>query len=269
MHPDNVACLTAAKVDCCALANNHVLDWGTRGLVETLDTLRLAGIKSAGAGFDLLQAEQAAVLPVVGGTRVLVYSLGMQSSGIPPDWSAQAARAGVYLVDELAEQHLERLSANIRAAKQLGDIVVASIHWGSNWGYDVSASEVRFAHRLIGEAGVDVVHGHSSHHPKAIEVHARKLILYGCGDFINDYEGIHGHDRFRPELTLMYFPALEPASGQLLKLELVPVRMRRFRCQRASEEEVSWLCKVLQREGRGWHTHFRLHSDQRIELEAG
>ena len=46
---------------------------------------------------------------------------------------------------------------------------------------------------LIEEAGVPVVHGHSSHHPKAIEVYEGRLILYGCGDFLNDYEGIAGY----------------------------------------------------------------------------
>ena len=50
-------------------------------------------------------------------------------------------------------------------------------------------SQIRFAHRLI-DAGVDVVHGHSSHHPRPIEVYRGKLILYGCGDTIDDYEGI-------------------------------------------------------------------------------
>ena len=53
MHPDNVACLQAASVDCCVLANNHVLDWGRGGLEETLVTLSDAGIRTAGAGLDL------------------------------------------------------------------------------------------------------------------------------------------------------------------------------------------------------------------------
>ncbi|MBU1263749.1 MAG: CapA family protein, partial [Gammaproteobacteria bacterium] len=50
MHPANVPCLTAAGIDCCVLANNHVLDWGYAGLAETLETLRRAGLQRAGAG---------------------------------------------------------------------------------------------------------------------------------------------------------------------------------------------------------------------------
>ena len=56
MHPANVRCLTRAGIDCCVLANNHVLDWGYAGLDETVRTLERAGVKTAGAGRDLDQA---------------------------------------------------------------------------------------------------------------------------------------------------------------------------------------------------------------------
>jgi len=76
--------------------------------------------------------------------------------------------------------------------------VVASIHWGDNWGYEI-------AHNLIDHAGVDIIHGHSSHHAKGIEVWHGKPVIYGCGDFINDYEGIGGNEKYRSDLSLMYF----------------------------------------------------------------
>ena len=80
----------------------------------------------------------------------------------------------------------------LRKVKQAGDLLLVSIHRGGNWGYEVPKAHKSFAHRLIDEARVDVVHGHWSHHVRPIEVHRGKLILYGCGDFINDYEGIGG-----------------------------------------------------------------------------
>jgi poly-gamma-glutamate synthesis protein (capsule biosynthesis protein) len=49
MHPSNAPCLRAAGLDLCVLANNHVLDWGVAGLLETLETLKGAGIACAGA----------------------------------------------------------------------------------------------------------------------------------------------------------------------------------------------------------------------------
>jgi poly-gamma-glutamate capsule biosynthesis protein CapA/YwtB (metallophosphatase superfamily) len=63
--------------------------------------------------------------------------------------------------------------------------VVASVHWGPNWGYQIAESQRRFARGLI-DAGVDLVHGHSSHHPIGMELYRDPLICYGCGDFVND-----------------------------------------------------------------------------------
>ena len=65
-----------------------------------------------------------------------------------------------------------------------------------------------FAHRLIEAGGVDIIHGHSPHHVKAIEVYCGKLILYGCGDFLDDYEGISGQKYFRSDLGLIISPSL-------------------------------------------------------------
>ena len=62
MHPQNIGCLSAARIDACALANNHVLDWGYDGLSETLQTSDAAGIAHAGAGSDAYQAMNPAVL---------------------------------------------------------------------------------------------------------------------------------------------------------------------------------------------------------------
>ena len=74
---------------------------------------------------------------------------------------------------------------------------------------------MRFAHWLV-DGGVDIVHGHSSHHPRPIEVYRDRLILYGCGDFIDDYEGIEGYEQYRDDLVLMYFATLSPATGELI-----------------------------------------------------
>ncbi len=249
MHPANVACLTAARLDCCALANNHVLDWGYAGLGETLRSLHAAGIRTAGAGRDAEDAGAPAAIEIGAGARVLVFALGLESSGIPPEWAAVEDRAGVSLLPDLSTRSVDALARRVAARKLAGDVVVLSIHWGGNWGYEVNRAEREFAHAVVEDAGVDVLHGHSSHHPKGIEIHRDRPILYGCGDFINDYEGIGGREEFRAELTLMYFVALD-ARGALERLELVPMRMRRFRLQRADGRERDWLAAMLRREGK-------------------
>jgi poly-gamma-glutamate synthesis protein (capsule biosynthesis protein) len=190
MHPANVACLSAARLDCAVLANNHVLDCGLAGLEETLDTLHRAGIQTAGAGRDLDEAQAPAVLGLPGRGRVLVFAFGHGDGGIPADWGATAKRPGVARLNDLSAPEVSRIAGLVSRAKQPRDLALVSIHWGGNWGYRVPAKHHRFAHALVEEAGVDLVHGHSSHHPKGIEVWKGKLILYGCGDFLNDYEGI-------------------------------------------------------------------------------
>jgi poly-gamma-glutamate synthesis protein (capsule biosynthesis protein) len=138
--------------------------------------------------------------------------------------------------------------------KKQGDIVIASIHWGPNWGYSISPGETRFSRALIDEAGVDVIHGHSSHHVKAIEVYKGKLILYGCGDLLNDYEGIGGYEAFRGDLGLMYFAQIDPGTGRLLSLDMTPTQIRHFRVNFASVGDAAWITAVLNREGKSYGT---------------
>jgi poly-gamma-glutamate synthesis protein (capsule biosynthesis protein) len=227
MHPENVACLTAARLDVCALANNHVIDFDERGLIQTLDVLRGAGIQPAGAGHNVEEAQRPATVPLRTAGRLIVFSFGTGDSGAPWTWQATESRPGIDFVADLSDAGASQVIERVTRARQPGDIVMASIHWGSNWGYEVPAEHIRFAHRLV-EGGVDVIHGHSSHHPRPIEVWNRKLVLYGCGDFINDYEGISGYEAFRGDLVLMYFAKLDAASGDLLDLEMV--RCRSARC---------------------------------------
>ncbi|UCH80070.1 MAG: CapA family protein, partial [Nitrospiraceae bacterium] len=74
------------------------------------------------------------------------------------------------------------------------------------------SDQKEFARKLIDKAGIDIIHGHSSHHVKGIEIYNEKLIIYGCGDFLNDYEGIRGYENFRDDLGLMYFVIVDPSS---------------------------------------------------------
>lgn len=266
MSPDNLACITAAKIDCCALANNHVLDWGYTGLAETLDSLGKAGIKSAGAGPDIGVAQAPAVIELPGKGRVIIFSLGSESSGIPRQWAASENRPGINLPEDFSPNTVRQIAGQVRAVKQPGDIVVASIHWGGNWGYEVADEHAGFAHNLIDEAGVDIIHGHSSHHPKGIQAYHDKLILYGCGDFLNDYEGISGYEMFRDDLTLMYFVSVDAASGNLMSLNMLPMQIKRFRLNRATGKDVQWLKEVLDRESGKWGAHIEIKDGHTLVL---
>jgi poly-gamma-glutamate synthesis protein (capsule biosynthesis protein) len=265
-HPENISILTAAKIDVCCLANNHVLDWGYSGLLETLETIRNVNIKTAGAGRNLIEAQAPAVQKVPGKGRVIVFAFGLGTSGIPLAWGAEDKKPGVNLLRDLSANSLQDIQKKVRRVKLTGDIVVVSIHWGSNWGYEIPREQTVFAHRLIDEAGVDIIHGHSSHHVKAIEVYKDKLILYGCGDFLNDYEGISGYEEFRADLSLMYFAMLDPSTGKLLGLQMMPTKIRRFKVIRASNVDTLWLKDILNREGASFGTKVNVSKDNRLTL---
>ncbi len=188
------------------------------------------------------------------GGRIVVFSFGSATSGIPDEWAAAPGRSGVNLLPDLSDAVAGRIARSTLSTREPGDLLVASIHWGGNWGYEVPEEHRRFAHRLIDEAGFDVVHGHSSHHPKGIEIHRNRPILYGCGDFITDYEGIGGYEAFRGDLAIMYLPRFAPGSGDLVALHLVPFRLRRFRLEHVPAEDLAWLHEVLNRESRRFGT---------------
>ena len=266
MHPGTIPCIKAAGIDACLLANNHVIDWGYEGLRETLATLAAAGIGSAGAGADIESAGAPLLFDLGSGRRVILLALAHTSSGVPAQWRAAPGRAGVYLVDSLSDRVVAEVAERVRAVKQQGDLVVASLHWGGNWGYAIPREQQRFAHGLIDHAAVDVVHGHSSHHPRGIEVYHQRPILYGCGDFLNDYEGIRGHEEFRGDLVLMYFVTLEPRSGSLLRLRMTPLQIRKFQLRQPLKSDRQWLAQTMARECRRFGADVKRGEAGRLEL---
>ncbi|WEX75528.1 CapA family protein [Sinorhizobium numidicum] len=266
MSPENASCLIVADVDCCVLANNHVLDWGPAGLLETLATLDRLQIKTAGAGHDLAEASAPAVIDAGDRGRVLVFALAIPTSGTPHSWAAASNRAGVNFLPDLNPARASRVADHIRTMRRPQDVVVVSIHWGPNWSEDIPAAQRQFAHALIEEADISIVHGHSSHHAKAIEVYRNRLILYGCGDFINDYEGIAGYETFRGDLRLMYFASINRANRDLAALELVPLQARRFSLVRPSRKDITWLSETLDGKSRRFGTGVQQTLDERLAL---
>ena len=263
MSPANVGCLTAPAPDACVLANNHVLDFGVAGLEETLDVLAWEGLRTVGAGRDRNEAWRPLELTAAG-HRVLVWAVGASGSGVPQGWAAGPARPGVAFVGDLSDDACADLCDRVDRTKRPGDLAVVSVHWGSNWGYGVTRRQVRFAHRLV-EAGVDVVHGHSSHHPRPVEVYRDRLVLYGCGDFVDDYEGIAGHEEYRDDLRPLHLVSLDP-TGRLEELRIVPFRAQRMRLHRAPASDAAWLARTLSRAGRRFRTRLEPDGDGTVRL---
>lgn len=132
------------------------------------------------------------------------------------------------MLDGLDESAAQQVAAQVTRHRRAHDRVVISLHWGGNWGVEVPQRHREFARRLIELGAADLVHGHSSHHPRPPEVYRGRLILYGCGDLLNDYEGIGMAGRLDPSAVCLYFAQLARASGELRQLEIVPLQLRRL-----------------------------------------
>ncbi|HZJ35313.1 MAG TPA: CapA family protein [Gillisia sp.] len=267
MHPKNAKVLTSAGIDFCSLANNHILDWERPGLIETLETLKESGIFVVGAGKNAKEAATPGIIPVNGG-RLVLLAFGARSSGIPKSWAAQENLSGINILPEEIEASIDLIKNQVAEVKQKNDIVVFSMHWGGNWGYKIPSDHRKLAHEIIDKAGVDIVHGHSSHHPLGMEVYKNKLIIYGAGDFINDYEGITGdHDKYRGELSLMYFPTINQENGELISLKMIPMKIKNFRLNHASKPDAAWLEEILDRKGSKLGTQVELNDDNSMDLK--
>jgi poly-gamma-glutamate synthesis protein (capsule biosynthesis protein) len=267
MSPENAETLLAAQIDCCVLANNHILDWGRAGLLDTLTTLQRLGIKCAGAGRTVEEARAAAILQIPNKGRVLVYSFAIPSSGTPRKWAATSGAPGINLLPNLSAETIERTARHIIKERQPGDVIVVSIHWGPNWGYEVSDAQRGFAHALIDAAGVSVIHGHSSHHAKALEVYRERLILYGCGDFLNDYEGIRGYEKYRDDLALMYLIDVTTTDGTVNEVEIVALSIKRMQLVRASTADVEWIRDTLDTESHKFATTVTMAAPDRLTVD--
>jgi poly-gamma-glutamate capsule biosynthesis protein CapA/YwtB (metallophosphatase superfamily) len=244
MSPANLACLAAARIDVCTLANNHILDWGEDGLSDTLCTLRHAGFATAGAGRNHIEAAAPAILRRPGGGRILVFAFAAGDCGVPPSWEANH-HPGINMLptDNL---RLRQTAGRLLATRRPGDLVVASIHWGANRVEHIPDAHRRTARYLVEAGAVDVIHGHSAHHPLGAEVHQGKLILYGCGDLINDYEGITPGRADRLDLVCLHCATLA-SDGSLHRLDIIPFQLHRFRLRRPGREDREWLRASINR----------------------
>lgn len=266
MHPKNVAILTNAKIDYCSLANNHTLDWERQGLIETVETLKNSNIAFSGAGRNIEEASKPIIIPIKNG-RIIIFSFGAESSGIPKLWAAKQQLSGLNILPNNIDVLINLIKNQLEAIKKKNDIVVFSVHWGGNWGYNIPSNHKRIAHEIIDNAGIDIVLGHSSHHPMGIEVYKNKLIIYGAGDFINDYEGIQSHGEYKGELSLMYFPSINITNGQLISLKVFPMEIKKFKLNNASKPDVIWLKNILNKEGKKLNTQVKLNDDNSMDLK--
>lgn len=208
---DAIQTLNCASIDYVSLANNHILDYDVEALLDTLDILDKNNISYSGAGRNLKEAMKPAIIerqlkPTNNNSCYNVYNkevnnidnkntirIGLISlTDNEPEWEAKDDLAGInYIPTTLAsDRYYNRLQNEIENAKKQSDLVIVSSHVGPHFREIPSTKYVNFAHKII-DFGADIYWGHSNHMPQGIELYKHnnntKIILYDCGDFIDDY----------------------------------------------------------------------------------
>lgn len=291
------------------LANNHILDWNKQGLLDTIEHLQSNQFHFTGIGYNADNAWKPAihVENILFGTNsdddhgydnIRVYTImigvAMKSSLVPKRWISDPSvkgmiafiddqssddwiNPGIDLINEVFVNTIESIdddcnkngSGNINIDCVF--IRILSVHWGGNWDFSIDKKQIEFAHKLIDLNMIDVIHGHSSHHVKAIELYKSKLIIYGCGDFIDDYEGIKSHAQFHKYLSFVYFVDLDISNKTYIKVDdiiLEPTRIKHFQVtQSLTKQHMEWL--VNQIKYLSWQRNTKLYQwyDQTLHLK--
>ncbi|MBC6490108.1 CapA family protein [Flavihumibacter stibioxidans] len=233
--PDKVDTLLGAEISLVNLANNHVLDFGKEGLIETLSTLKEAGIAYAGAGLNRAEAIRPRVLVK---NSLAVGVVGFTDN--EPDWKAGEAEPGTNYIDISSGVDRKFAVKSIADLYRHSDIVIVSIHWGPNMNLYPEPGFISFAHEMI-DAGADIIHGHSAHNFQGIELYKGKLILYDTGDFVDDYAV---HENYRNDHSF-YFQ-VTAARHLIQKLALVPVLIRDCQVNLATGKDREWCLDRIQ-----------------------
>jgi len=196
--PEMAKIFTDCGFDAVTIANNHMYDYGPDALLDTRALLLEKGIAVTGAGQNLAEAREPAIVDCKG---VKVGFLGY-CSVIPEGGEAGPSKIGIAPLRVVTtyeprgphapprvrtrpdDRDLEMILEDVTALRKRVDIVVVALHWGIIWVPRVVCDyQVITAHACI-DAGADMILGHHAHVPKAIEVYKGKSIFYSLSNFV-------------------------------------------------------------------------------------
>ena len=221
-RPDLVRVLSEAGVDMVTGANNHSGDYGPDAVLDQMAILEDAGIRYTGIGVDSHDARRHRLLPV---GDLVVAVIGVDST--MPAFNAGSETAGTHHLDEdQADRYVDRIRQQADLARQEADLVLMTVHWGPNGADKPTPERRQLARRLIREAGLDAILGHSAHVVQGMELVDGKPVLYDAGNLMLDADGsgpTHESLLFRLTLT----------AGGVSDIELHPIRLYHARTERA------------------------------------
>ncbi len=169
-----------------SLANNHILDYKSRGIRDTQANLRQLGINYGGAGYEI-EAMTPTIFSVSGNHRIkniIIFS----ASDHYDYWTATPNRPGIFYINHRDPESINKAVLLFKNYKRSypNSFVILSYHWGPNWESEIPEWKRNLA-QLLFENGIDLIHGHSAHHIESAEIISGKAIFYSLGDLIDDY----------------------------------------------------------------------------------
>ena len=230
--PPAAETLVYAGVDLVSLANNHALDAGYSGLLDTLAILEEKGIAQVGAGPDLNLAQQPAILEV-NGVRLAVLGCCDHQD----DFAAGEHRPGINYVDLSDPAAPDWLAGQVAVLAAQVDHVIVAFHWMPNWVPRIPEFYRRLG-RLLIEAGARVIWGHSPHHFLGMEWIGPDVILYSTGGLVDDYAL---EPTFRNDRQLLFYMTLKRKA--VAKVRALPIELGFARTAPATGEARAWIAR--------------------------
>ena len=237
-YPANLQSMEKAGIDVLGLANNHILDYGYEGLLDTLNHIDSTGIKRVGAGKNKEDALKAVIIEK-DGLKIGVLS----ASRVVPyvEWYATGKRPGLI---GAYDRHIEELLGEVQKLKKDVDLVVLSIHWGIERDAEPKAQDVVLAKKLI-DGGVDVIMGHHPHVLQGIEIYKGKPIFYSLGNFVFGTRGELTSNTMIAQINLL--------DGEMKDIEIIPFNIELGRPMPVTEDikqlKINYLNKISKKFG--------------------
>jgi poly-gamma-glutamate synthesis protein (capsule biosynthesis protein) len=197
-----------------SLANNHIMDYYTKGLYDTTKLLDKEGIAYAGAGKNIDEARKLSVIEKNGvkiGLLAYTEMAYLYYDGDPDiRFVAEKNRGGV------APYDVDFIKKDIKKARGSVDVLIVSLHFGTEYSLEPQQRQINETHSFV-DAGADIIIGHHSHQDQGIEIYNGKPIFYSLGNFIFDQND--------PISQRSFIINMELTNNKLSSLSAIPVQV--------------------------------------------
>lgn len=248
--PQNAEAIKGSGFDILNLANNHTMDYGTQGVVNTMKVLKEFDIDFIGAGINYGEARKPLYIEK---KDCRIGFLGY--SVFPPEGYISFSDR-----PDVAKVAMESLREEIKSAKKECDLLVVSFHWGKEYDFYAGRMQKDLAHTVI-DSGGDLVLGHHPHVLQGVERYKDGIIFYSLGNFVFDRQIQRGTD----ETIIVNFTIKDKNLSQV---EIIPAKIRKCQPYIVGDKEGEHILNRLKLYSDGMNTDINIrNSIGYIELE--